>query len=491
MTHKKNLTPPVIYCVSYDTRFGDNFAFFHAVQTGQPLIIVYIHEDDTESEQFYGSAQKIRIRESLAWFQKTLKTNYNARLIIRIGNRLQIIQELIAQTGANAVYWNRRYLPHQIKFDTELKQALKANNINALSFKAHLLFEPHEIKNQTGNFYKVYTPFKKACLLAGFDAPPLPIVPAFNPYTEHLHSIELDTLYPMPNNPDWASDMLTLWDFSENGALKRLDAFIKNGLDGYKEKRNFPALSQHTSQLSPYLAQGLISPRQIIYALQDIPESKDKDHFISEILWREFSYHLIFYAPYMITGNFKPEWDKFPWAWDKQDQENFKKWCKGKTGIPIIDAGMMQLWQTGYMHNRTRMIVASYLVKHLLIDWKHGEAWFKDTLLDYDTANNIAGWQWVAGSGADAAPYFRIFNPILQSKKFDENADYIKQYCPRLKNASAAMIHETDNNMNDIMRYYAYDKPLIDLNIGRDRALKAYEILKQDNQHNNNQHNKE
>lgn len=477
MTQTSSL-PPIIYCVYHDTRIGDNPAFFDAAKTGQPLIIVYIHETDTESEKFYGSAQKMRMRHSLLSFQTVLKNQYNSTLIIKSGNRLKIIQDLINQTGANAVYWNRRYLPHHITLDSALKSTLKDNHINAVSFKANLLFEPHEIKNLSGNFYKVYTPFKKACIHVGIDAPPLPDVPPFTVYTHAIDSLTLDAVYPMPSNPDWASAMLAGWDFSETGAFKRLHDFIKNGLDGYKEKRNFPNLSQHVSHLSPYLAQGLITPRQIIYALQDIPSNQDKDHFISEILWREFSYHLIYHAPYMITGNFKPEWDNFPWQWEESDQKIFKKWCKGETGVPIIDAAMIELWQTGYMHNRCRMIVASYLVKHLLIDWHHGEAWFKDTLLDYDTANNIAGWQWVAGSGADAAPYFRIFNPALQSKRFDETAAYIKQYCPILRNASADMIHNSNEHANDMVKYYGYHRPLIDLNVGRDRALTAYEIVK-------------
>jgi deoxyribodipyrimidine photo-lyase len=473
-----NDTAPIIYCMQFDTRFGDNPAFFEAVKTGKPLIIVYIHESDSESEKYYGSAQKIRIRQALKWFATILEQKYNAKLIIQSGNRIDIINDLIQKTNADTVFWNRRYLPHQIQIDTDLKSNLKNHTINATSFKANLLFEPHEIKNLSGQFYKVYTPFKKACITAGIDAMPLPEVPLFNVYNQHIDSLSIDDIYPMPTKPDWASSMLQHWDFSEAGAFKRLDMFIATGLDGYKEMRNFPNLSHHVSHLSPFLAQGLISPRQIMYALSDVPDSKDKDHFMSEILWREFSYHLMFHAPYMINGNFKPEWDKFAWRWEDTDKENFKKWCKGQTGIPIIDAAMMELWQTGYMHNRTRMIVASYLVKHLLIDWKHGEAWFKDTLFDYDTANNIAGWQWVAGSGADAAPYFRIFNPILQSKKFDENAEYIKKYCPSLKNVSPDVIHNSEDANSDIVKFYGYHKPLIGLNIGRDRALEAYSELK-------------
>lgn len=468
---------PVIYCLNYDTRFKDNPAFFEAVKTKKPVIILYVHENDMESEKFYGSAQKIRIRKALLSFQHTLKNSYKTDILIRTGNKLDIIKNLIQQTDATGVYWNRRYLPHHIKIDSELKAYLKTIHIDALSFKANLLFEPHEIKNQSGDFYKVYTPFKKACIGNGFDAPPLPSVPSFFGYDiSNLNNLCIDSTYPIPKHPDWTSNMLQYWDFSEQGAEKLLSDFIKNGIDGYKEKRNFPSLSHHVSRLSPYLAQGLISPRQIIYALSDVHDSKDKDHFLSELLWREFSYHLIFHAPQMVFSNFKSEWDNFPWQWTENDQNNFKKWTKGQTGIPIIDAAMMELWKTGYMHNRTRMIVASYLVKHLMIDWKHGEAWFKDTLFDYDTANNIAGWQWVAGSGADAAPYFRIFNPILQSKKFDENADYIKKYSPTLKTISPSIIHEAgDNTDNILVKFHGYHRPLINLALGRDRALEMYE----------------
>lgn len=468
---------PIILCIYQDVRLRDNPALYHATQTGKPIITVYIHENDDVSNKYYGSAQKLRMRQALLDFQKNLHELYQSPLIFKSGNRLQILQELIQTTSADTVYWNRRYLPHHIAFDTKVKTTLKAQNINVKSFKSNLLFEPHEIKNLAGDYYKVYSPFKKACLKLGIDTQTLPKPEKIIFYSYTITSLSIDDLYPIPTNPDWGSKILTHWDLSEEGALKRLDNFIKNGLEGYKEKRNFPALNQHVSELSPYLAQGLISPRQIMHTISFVPDNKDKEHYISEILWREFSYYLIYHAPHMLEGNFRPEWDNFSWRWEEKDKQNFKKWCRGKTGVPIIDAAMKQLWETGYMHNRCRMIVASYLIKHLLINWKYGEEWFKDTLIDYDTANNISGWQWVAGSGADAAPYFRIFNPVLQSKKFDPDAIYIRKFYPKLKQASNDMLHDAGEKYSDIVTLYNYYPPLIDHETGRKRALDIYKKM--------------
>jgi deoxyribodipyrimidine photo-lyase len=469
---------PIIYCLSQDTRLHDNPALFYAMKTHKPVIFLYVDETDSQSQFLKGAAQKIRMRQALLSFENKLKQQFNAHIIFRSGNRIDIIEHIIKQTGADAVFWNRRYLPYQIELDTHLKARLKEIHIDAQSFKANLLFDPHDIKNQLGDFYKVYTPFKKACIIKGFDSPPLPVITQLNVYKNTLETLLIDELYPLPKKTDWATKLCNQWNFSEEGAFKLLNNFLENGLKNYKEGRNFPFLSEHTSRLSIYLAQGLISPRQIIYALQDVKADQDSDHFKSELLWREFSYHLIFHASYMIYSNFRPEWDNFPWCWTENDQNNFKRWCHGQTGVPIIDAAMQELWQTGYMHNRCRMIVASYLVKHLLIDWKHGEAWFKDTLLDYDTANNIAGWQWVSGSGADAAPYFRVFNPMLQSKKFDKDALYIKKYCPILKNINANILHNADDNHSDLAQRYHYYMPLISLEKGRKRALEVYKIFK-------------
>jgi len=471
---------PLIYILFSDLRLNDNPALSAAKATKQPIIFVYIHEDDADSVHFSGSAENMRKRASLISLNQTIKNHFNSSIIFKKGSREAIIKALISSTQANAVYWNRRYLPHQIKIDTALKATLKENNIDAQSFKANLLFEPHEIQNLNGEFYKVYSPFKRACIAKGFDAPPLPQITDLQCYAhnDQLSCLSIDDLYPLSTDSDWDQKLLSHWNFSEEGAEALLDNFIENGIDGYKEKRNFPALEQYTSKLSAYLAQGIISPRSIIYALQDITPSKDLDHFKSEVLWREFSYHLVFHAPYMLKGNFRPEWDDFPWKWENQDQDNFKKWCRGKTGVPIIDSAMQQLWQTGYMHNRCRMIVGSYLVKHLLIDWQHGEQWFKDTLIDYDTANNVAGWQWVSGCGADAAPYFRIFNPILQSKKFDSDAEYIKKYSPKLKNISNDLLHNAAETVTDLVKIYGYYPPLIDHEKGRKRALTAYDYIK-------------
>lgn len=467
---------PVIYRLGFDTRFHDNPALTAASETKRPIIFVYIHDDTNQSEKFYGDLQKLRIRESLKWFAEELKKR-GSQLILRKGAMHQEIVSLVKEVDADTVLWNRRYIPHHVAIDNEMSNNLTKNNIITESFKANLLFEPNEIKNKSNEFYKVYTPFKNACLAFGLDANPLRAVTEFLPYQQTIKSVALDDLYPLPTKPDWANPILAQWIFSEDAALKRMIDFFDNGLNNYKEGRNYPALP-HVSKLSPYLAQGLISPRTIISSLSFYPDSKDKDHFISEILWREFSYYLMSHAPYIENANFKSEWDNFPWKNldDAQTQEEFHRWTKGKTTIPLIDAAMQELWQTGYMHNRTRMVVASYLVKHMMIHWQHGEEWFKNTLIDYDTANNIAGWQWVAGCGADAAPYFRVFNPITQGEKFDPDCMYIKHYVPELKSFSSQYIHNC--HIDRTPNLFTNDntlKPIIDINKGRDRALEAYQ----------------
>jgi deoxyribodipyrimidine photo-lyase len=305
--------------------------------------------------------------------------------------------------------------------------------------------------------------------------------------------LESLSLLPHVSEGGWNDAMIKRWDISEQGALDRFEHFVQHGLKGYKEDRNRPDLD-HVSMLSPYLHNGQISVRYLWHRVQalraenDIPE-KDADHFLSELGWREFSYNLLYNNHTLPEQNLQGKFDAFPWADPENDQyaaEALQKWQEGMTGYPIVDAGMRQLYATGWMHNRVRMIVGSFLVKHLLLHWHHGEAWFWDCLVDADLANNAASWQWIAGSGADAAPYFRIFNPMTQGKKFDPNADYVRQWVPELKDLPDKHIHTPWEAPDDVLKLAGvqpgknYPKPIVDHFEARDRALEAFQSLKKD-----------
>ena len=471
---------PIIVWFRSDIRLDDNPALFVASETNRPLILLYIDDSVTPCQHYTkGGALRWWTHYALENFAKQLE-DYKAKLIIRQGNPLDILQDIIQKTKATSVYWNRLYAPSEIQRDTHIKTILKGQNIEVKSFKANLLKEPHEITTGEGGFYKVYTPFRRACERELLDDMPIDPPVALFSFTDNLSSASIDEIFPLPQNPDWAGDMRKTWDITEKAAHHRVKDFIHTHLENYKEARDFPSQNA-TSRLSPYLARGMISPRRILYYVNQAPASKGREHFISELLWREFSAYLLYHFSFMEQGNFRPAWDDFPW---ENNMSCLKKWQKGQTGIPIIDAGMRELRLTGYMHNRVRMLVGSFLVKHLLIDWRYGEAWFRDNLVDFDVANNIASWQWVAGSGADAAPYFRIFNPVLQSQKFDKDGDYIKKYVPECRDLQGKYIHapwEASSGelmMAGIILGKNYPAPIMNLEAGRKRALEIYHNLK-------------
>ncbi|MEM6602680.1 MAG: deoxyribodipyrimidine photo-lyase [Pseudomonadota bacterium] len=465
---------PVIVWFRNDMRLDDHPAFVAAHETGRPLICLFIDDTQTGCKDYYkGGAVRWWMHYALTSLAQSL-ADKGGQLLIRSGDPLTILKSLIAETGAEAVYWNRLYMPQEISRDTEIKSFLKSENIDVKSFKAALLKEPHEVKTMDGDSYKVYSPFRRAAEKQGLDDNPLDCPENMSFYaTDHIRTEEISALFPLPQNPDWAVDMRREWDISEHAAHERLREFADFALGDYKTGRDFPA-KNYVSRMSPYLARGMITPRRILYMIRDFPDSKGKAHYISELLWREFSYYLLFHYPHMETRNFRSEWDRFPW---ENNDEWFKAWKQGKTGVPIVDAGMRELRSTGYMHNRTRMLVGSFLVKHLLIDWRHGEAWFRDNLVDFDVASNVASWQWVAGSGADAAPYFRIFNPALQSKKFDPEGEYIKRHVSELMHIKYVHIHDPWEEGIKFNGHYP-DKPLVDLKAGRDKALEIYHSLK-------------
>ncbi len=449
---------PVILWFRQDLRLYDNPALLAATQSGAPIIPLYILDDSTPGQWKIGAASRVWLHHSLAALDQSL----GGHMVFVRGGGDQIIPQMVEKYGARGVYWNRCYEPRAITRDTEIKETLTRAGVDAKSFNAALLFEPWEITKHDGTPYRVFTPFwRRGCAAKVVEqcrpregGDPLPIeVPASAGTT-------LDSLSLLPTSPRWDAPMIKHWTPGEAGAQSRFLHFLDHGLKGYKEDRNRPD-RENVSRLSPHLHFGEISPRQIYHTVMNAIAAdpsliKDGDHFLSELGWREFSHHLLFHNGSLPTDPLQPAFRKFPW---RDDKDALQRWQAGQTGVPIVDAGMRELYATGYMHNRVRMIVGSYLVKNLLLHWKHGEAWFWDTLVDADLANNAASWQWIAGCGADAAPYFRIFNPSLQAEKFDPNGDYIRRWVPEFGTP-------------------AYPKPIIDHATARDRALAAYAATK-------------
>lgn len=375
--------------------------------------------------------------------------------------------------------WNRRYTSDGIAQDKSLKAALKEQNITCESFKANLLHEPWDIKTGAGEYYKVFTPYWKAVLRQHDIAECLPEPAHAVRFGAHIETLTIDDLNLLPSQPYWGAKMTPYWTPGSRGALEALDDFLDGPVNSYTDDRNRPAV-KGTSKLSPHLAFGEISPRQIWHITQRKTDQGDK--FLSEIGWREFSYTLLYYNPDLATENYKSDFDAFEWA---HDDENLERWQKGQTGYPFVDAGMRELWATGWQHNRVRMVTASFLIKHLLIDWRHGERWFWDTLVDADPANNAASWQWVAGSGADASPYFRIFNPFSQGQKFDPKGAYVRKWVPEIARLPDKFLHAPWEAPEHVLKNAGitlgetYPRPIVDHKIARERALARYKATRE------------
>jgi deoxyribodipyrimidine photo-lyase len=454
-----------------DLRLTDNPAFLEACSQHQFVIPLYVYQ---EQRSVLGRAQAWWLHHSLTALSHAL-SQLGLHLILRKGNPLEIILDLVKNVPINTVYWNRCYEPMAISRDTNLKSTLLEQGIEVKSSNGSLLHEPWTIKNKQGDFFKVFTPYWKRCRQS------LSIQPARS-ITHSPKGLEVpsDTILEwklLPTIP-WAARFPEYWTPGEQGAQNKLHEFINHHLTGYKKNRDFPA-NNATSRLSPHLHFGEISPWAVVRAIEIAKldphcDFASAEHFLSELGWREFSVYLLYHFPKLPSENFKPEFDAFPWH---NDEQWLKRWQKGLTGYPIIDAGMRELWATGYMANRVRMIVASFLTKGLFVDWRLGAAWFLDTLVDADLANNSASWQWVAGCGADAAPYFRIFNPVLQSQKFDPEGDYIRQWIPELGKLKGQAIHapwEWPESKESIL----YPKPIMNHKEARTMALSYYKQLK-------------
>lgn len=467
-----------------DLRLSDNPALCYAADRGA-VVPVFIWDDSQPWAP--GGASRWWLHHSLLSLQQDLRAR-GSDLLIAQGQAAQLLPELQKTLQADAVVWNRRYAAHQIAEDSALKQRLRHQGIEVNSFNASLLNEPWDIKTQQGDFYKVFTPFWKSCLQRGINQNTLPIPALANSLSPSLKQTITDqskpvhTLNLLPTKPDWSAGLSEKWSVSEQAAHQRLRAFCDTAVNRYAEARDFPAQAA-TSELSAYLQWGQISPRQIYQhsaAVTD-PNSYALQRFHAELGWREFSYHLLFHFPALPEQAFKANFSAFAW---QTDPAQLSAWQRGLTGYPLVDAGMRQLWHTGTMHNRVRMVVASFLTKHLRIAWQAGEAWFWDTLVDADLASNAASWQWVAGCGADAAPYFRIFNPITQSEKFDGEGVYLRTWLPELQALPAKLIHTPWQLTPLQMQQYGvvigrnYPKPIVDHTDARDAALSAYAAIK-------------
>ncbi|ADX73731.1 deoxyribodipyrimidine photo-lyase type I [Pseudarthrobacter phenanthrenivorans Sphe3] len=462
-----------------DLRLDDNPALAAAVDLGLPLTVVYILDEDSEGVRPLGSASRWWLHHSLASLASSLEAS-GSRLLLQRGPAEPILKDLAAATNAGHLFWNRRYGLPERTVDAAVKAWAGENGIEALSYQANLLFEPWTIRTGAGGPYKVFTPFWRACLASGdvrdpLSAPPqLPPPPAGKTGSGPAGDA-LETWRLFPSSPDWSGGLAKTWEPGEEGARQRLEDFLEGSAQDYGTGRNIPGV-EGTSRLSPHLRFGEVSPFRVWREIRgrfprEVPA--DVGIFRSELGWREFCWHLLYTNPDLATRNFRPEFDRF--EWEKPGKDELAAWQQGRTGYPFVDAGMRQLWQTGWMHNRVRMAAASFLVKNLLADWRTGEAWFWDTLVDADAASNPANWQWVAGSGADASPYYRIFNPVTQSKKFDAAGNYLRQYIPELAGLEAKAIHEPWKAADGL---HGYPRPLVDLPGSRERALAAYQKLK-------------
>ena len=464
---------PVIIWLRRDLRLADNPALHAGVQSGKPLILLYI--DETNRGRALGAASKVWLHHSLISLSNSISEK-GGQLILRRGPAADVLNDIIAQTGADEVHWNRRYEGWAREIDQALKSNLKSRGLKVESHKANLLSEPWEVATKTGGFYKVFTPFWRAARASFTVDPDLPVPMNLNSF-RGLGSDKVTDWNLLPASLDWGNKIMTYHNAGEVHAMGRLKRFLAGPVGQYDLQRDRPDNEVGTSKLSPHLAFGEISPRQIWNAAYGI--GGDSDKFLSEIGWREFSYTLLFYNPDLARENYKPDFDKFPWD---RNPAKVEAWRRGQTGYPFVDAGMRELWQTGWQHNRVRMVCASFLIKHLLTDWRVGEAWYWDTLLEADPASNAASWQWVAGSGADASPYFRIFNPFTQGEKFDPNGDYVRKYIPELAKLPRKYIHQPWIAPPDILSQAGvqlgktYPKPIVDHKTARELALQSYKI---------------
>ncbi len=453
-----------------DHRLADNPALSAAARRDAPVVALFILDDRSDSPE--GGAARWWLHHSLYALGESLR-RHRCQLLLRRGDPLQVLAAVVEQADADALYFNRRYEPYEADLESRVDERF-AERLEVKRFGGRLLFEPEAIATAGGEPYRVFTPFWKACLRA--DEPPRPLPLPRLAGAPALPGDNLDDWNLLPRNPDWSTGIGSRWTPGEAAAGNVLERFLDHAIAAYADKRDLPGIAG-TSSLSPYLHFGEISPRQLWYAVRRHQlGSSGGDSWLRELGWRDFCHHLLFHWPRSVTEPFNPRFRDFPW---RDDRLALEAWQRGRTGYPLVDAGMRELWHTGWMHNRVRMIAASFLVKHLLVGWWHGENWFRDTLVDADLANNVGGWQWVAGCGADAAPYFRIFNPVLQGRKFDADGRYVRRWVPELARLPDRHLHapfempRSELAACGIVLGNQYPQPLVDHAAARQRALDA------------------
>lgn len=476
-------TAPIIYNFRNDLRLSDNRGLSAAIATGQPLVACYILDESNYADRQLGSASKWWLHHSLKNLSKDLSA-LGIKLILRRGDWHNELIKLCDETKAATVYWPRAYEPNAIINEQQLHASLSEKGITHKRYSGFLLFEPESVRTLSDLPFKVFTPFWKACLKKNIALETLAKPTEINAFKGRIQSDKLTDWSLLPVKPNWAKGFEEYWTPGEAGAWQKLDSFTEI-CSNYPNDRDIPSVLG-TSKLSPHLHFGEISPTQVWQHLElqcssDEQQTTGKQSYVRELGWREFSYHLLAHWPHMIDQPFKENFKQFKW---KKNAKAIKAWQQGNTGIPLVDAGMRELWHTGWMHNRVRMVVGSLLVKNCLIHWQQGENWFWDTLVDADIANNVASWQWVAGSGADAAPYFRIFNPVTQSQKFDNEGHYIRRWVPELTALPNKHIHAPWEAPESILEEAGitlnkdYPRPIVDLKLSRQQALDAYAHIK-------------
>jgi len=446
---------PSIVWFRDDLRLADNPALQAALARGEPIIALYVRDEESPGIRPLGGAARWWLHHSLTSLDARLRER-GSSLVVRSGPAERVVAETVADASAGAVFWNRRYSGAERAVDAAVKTSLRADRVEAASFAGSVLFEPWTVTTGAGTPYSVFTPFWRACL--ALPAPRAPFAePDELPGAGMLASERLEDWGLLPSRPDWAAGLRETWTPGEPAAATRLAEFLDEDLADYDVARDQPAAGA-TSGLSPRLRWGELSPHTVWHTTLSAhaagPAATSAARFLSELGWREFAWHVLFHHPDLATANLRPAFDAFPWP--PRDDAHVHAWQHGRTGLALVDAGMRELWHTGAMHNRVRMVTASFLVKNLLVDWRVGEQWFWDTLVDADAAANPFNWQWVAGSGADAAPYFRVFNPELQAKKFDPTGGYVRRWAPEYGDPATT------------------PAPLVDLKATRAAALEAY-----------------
>jgi len=465
----------VIHWFRQDLRLEDNPALIAAAHAGKVLPI-FILDDKNAEQHRLGGASRWWLHHSLSSLNLSLENN----LCLFRGDPQKILAQLVEKYSVSGIYWNRCYEPWRSSRDKKIKEDFIKQSVDVKSFNGSLLWEPWQVLKKDGTPYRVFTPFyRRRCLTQSAPREPQEKPEEISLLTVDNDTCTVDSLNLLPTI-GWDKQLEAHWHIGEDGAHERLSSFLESGISDYKEGRNLPAKT-NVSRLSPHLHFGELSPNQVWYAARACGDDQNINHFCSELGWREFAHSLLYHFPDLPTKNLQSKFDSFPW---RKDEESLRRWQKGLTGYPLIDAGMRELWQTGLMHNRVRMVVGSFLVKNLLLHWHEGERWFWDCLVDADLANNSAGWQWIAGCGADAAPYFRIFNPTSQGEKFDKNGEYTRRYVPELAElpnkylfcpwlAPEEVLKKADVHLGE-----NYPHPIVDIKLSRERALAAFKSIK-------------